>query len=316
MPPRFTGKISPAETGSVEMSLASTIASERRSNGQAIAIIGVGVLCLVVNDAIAKWLLAFYAPLQIVFIRNLLATPIILAILLSVFGPGGLRTRHLGTHALRGLFLVGGAATFFLALKSLPLAEATALFFAAPIFITALSVPLLREHVGWRRWSAVIAGFAGVLIIVRPGAAAFEPASLLAVATALLYAFAMIAVRWIDRSEGVWTMTLYVVLFPMLFSGLVVIPQWQVPELSHLPVFLGMALFGTSGIALVSHAFRLAPAAIVAPFEYTALIWATLLGWLFWNEIPGIWTYAGAAVIIASGIYIVIRETRKAGVGE
>jgi drug/metabolite transporter (DMT)-like permease len=106
------------------------------------------------------------------------------------------------------------------------------------------------------------------------------------------------------------------VLFPALFTGIAVIPQWQMPEPSHLPVFLGMAVFGTLGITLTSHAFRLAPAAIVAPFDYTALIWATLLGWLFWTEIPGIWTYAGAAVIVASGIYIVIRETRTARVAD
>jgi drug/metabolite transporter (DMT)-like permease len=298
------------------MSIALRHAAERRSNGRAIATICVGVLCLVVNDAIAKWLIAHYSPLEVVFVRNLFAAPLTAAIVLSVVGSAGLRTRHLWAHALRGLLLVGGAYTFFLALKALPLAEATALFFAAPIFITALSVPLLGEHVGWRRWAAVIVGFAGVLIIVRPGAVAFEPASLLAVATALLYALAMIGVRWIDRSESIWTMMFYVVLFPMLFSGLAVAPQWQTPQLSHLPVFLGMALFATLGMTLVSHAFRLAAAAIVAPFEYTALIWASLLGWLFWSEIPEIWTYGGAAVIIVSGIYIVIRETRKAGAGE
>jgi drug/metabolite transporter (DMT)-like permease len=173
-------------------------------------------------------------------------------------------------------------------------------------------VPILGEHVGWRRWSAVIVGFLGVVIIVRPGAAAFEPASLFAVAAALLYAGGMISVRWLDRSESVWTMMLYAVLFPALFSGLVVVPQWQMPDLAHLPIFLVMALFGTLGITLTSHAFRLAPAAVVAPFDYTALVWASGLGWLLWSEIPDAWTYAGAAIVIASGIYIVIRETRKA----
>jgi drug/metabolite transporter (DMT)-like permease len=295
------------------MRLASTDAIERRrSNGWAIAIMCVGVLCFVANDAIAKWLIVHYTPIEVVFVRNLLALPMIVAIVISAAGRTNLRTRHLGVHALRGLFLAGGACTFFLALESVGLAEATAVFFAAPIFIAALSVPLLAEHVGWRRWSAVLVGFAGVIIIVRPGAAAFEPASLFAVASALLYAVGMLAVRWLDRDESVWTMMLYAVLFPALFTGLVVLPQWQMPALSHLPVFLGMAVFGTLGITLTSHAFRLAPAAIVAPFDYTALIWATLLGWLFWSEIPGIWTYAGAAVIIASGIYIVIRETRTA----
>jgi drug/metabolite transporter (DMT)-like permease len=295
------------------MSVASRIENARRSNGEAIAVMCIGALCLVCNDAVAKWLTAHYAPLQIVFMRNLFAAPMILAVVLTFGGRTALRTRHLWVHALRGLLLVCGAWAFFLSLRTLPLAEATALFFAAPIVITALSVPLLGEHVGWRRWTAVIVGFAGVLIVVRPGAAAFQPASLLVVVTASLYALAMISTRWIDRSESVWTMMFYVVLFPMLFSGVAVSVQWQTPALSHLPITAAQAVFGTLGMTLISQSFRLAPAAIVAPFDYTALIWASLLGWLLWGEIPVIWTYAGAAVIVASGIYIVFRETMKRG---
>jgi drug/metabolite transporter (DMT)-like permease len=286
--------------------------NSRRSTGAGIATMCVGALCLVCNDAVAKWLTAHYEPLQIVFMRNLFAAPMILAVVLRFSGWSALRTSHLWVHALRGFLLVCGAWAFFLALRTLPLAEATAIFFAAPIFITALSVPLLGEHVGWRRWTAVVVGFAGVLIIVRPGAAAFQPVSLLVVVTASLYALAMISTRWIDRSEGVWSMMFYLVLFPMLFSGVVVPLQWQTPVPSHLPVVAVMAVFGTLGMTLISQAFRLAPAAIVAPFDYTALIWASMLGWLLWDEVPVIWTYAGAAVIVASGIYIVIRETWKA----
>lgn len=294
------------------MSLPVSATVAARSNGQAISVICIGIFCLVINDAMAKWLTAYYSPLQIIFMRNLLAMPMILVMVLCIGGRSLLRTHHLRTHALRGLLLVGGAYTFFLGLKFLPLAEATSLVFAAPIFITALSVPLLGEQVGWRRWAAVIVGFVGVLIIVRPGAAAFQPASLVVVVTAVLYALIMISARRIDQRESVWTLMLYVVLFPLLFSGLAVPLVWQAPQLSHLPQIFGMAVFGTLGMTLISQAFRLAPAAIVAPFDYTALIWASLLGWLVWGEIPGVWTYAGAAVIIASGIYIVIRETRQA----
>ena len=239
----------------------------------------------------------------------------IAAIVLFTGGWRALQTRHLRLHAARGLLLVGGAYSFFVGLKYLPLAEATSLIFAAPMFITALSVPLLREHVGWRRWAAVTIGFVGVLIIVRPGAAAFQPASLYVVATAALYALFMTAARWIDRRESFWTMMFYLVLFPMLFSGAIVPAVWQAVQMNHLALFLGMAVFGTLGMTLISQAFRMAPAAVVAPFDYTALVWASLLGWLFWGEIPGLWTYAGAAVIIASGIYIVARETRQAGAG-
>src|SRR3546814_9354531 len=146
------------------------------------------------------------------------------------------------------------------------------------------SADLLREHVGWRRWGAVIVGFAVVLIIVCPGATACQPASLYVVATAALYAFFMIAARWIDRREGFWTMMFYMVLFPLLFSGAIVATVWQTPELRHLPLFLGMAVFGTLGMTLITQGFRLAPAAVVAPFDYTALIWASLFGWLVWRS--------------------------------
>lgn len=293
------------------MTAASTGAEARR--GRAIATICVGVFCLVVNDAMAKWLTTHYDPLQIVFMRNLVALPMIAGIVLATGGRPALRTKNLRVHAWRGLLLVAGAYSFFVGLKHLPLAEATALIFAAPIFITALSVPLLREHVGWRRWAAVVAGFIGVLIIVRPGATAFQPASLFVVATAVLYALFMIGSRWIDRGEGFWTMMLYLVAFPLLFSAAVVHLVWRTPQWDHLPLFLGMAVFGTLGMSLISQAFRQAPAAIVAPFDYTALLWASLFGWLLWSEVPGVWTYAGAAVIIAGGIYIVFRETRADG---
>lgn len=291
------------------MSAVESVSDVRR--GRAIGTMCVGVFCLVVNDAMGKWLTAHYDPLQIVFLRNLLALPMIAAIVLATGGRPALHSKALRIHVWRGLLLVAGAYSFFAGLKYLPLAEGTALIFAAPIFITALSVPLLREHVGWRRWAAVVAGFVGVLIIVRPGAAAFQPASLFVVATAVLYALFMIGSRWIDSGEGFWTMMLYLAAFPLLFSGLIVPLVWQTPQWDHLPLFLGMAVFGTLGMSLITQAFRQAPAAVVAPFDYTALLWASLFGWLLWNEIPGAWTYAGAAVIVAGGIYIVAREARR-----
>lgn len=294
------------------MTLSTITARVARENRQAVAVMCIGILCLGINDALAKWLTNFYPPIQIIFVRNLLAMPMITAIVLYTGGSRALRTQHLGIHALRGLLMVGGAYSFFRGLQVLPLAEATSLIFAAPIFITALSVPLLRESVGWRRWAAVIVGFLGVLIIVRPGAAAFQPAMLFVVGTAMFYALGMISARWIGRGEDVWTMMFYIVLFPLLFSGLMVPFVWEPLDIAHLALFLGLAVFGTLGMTLITQAFRLAPAAIVAPFEYTALIWATVLGWLVWGDIPGLWIYVGAAVIIASGIYIVVRETRPA----
>ena len=283
-----------------------------RARGFAIALMCAGLLCLAVNDAIAKWFSPSYHPLQILFIRQMVALPMVLAAALALRGPASLKTKTPWLHALRGLLLAVAATCNFLGLRTLPLAEATTLILAAPFFITALSAPLLGESVGWRRWSAVIVGFLGVLIVVRPGIDAFHPAALYVLAAALLYALIMLSARWIDRGEGFLTMVFYFMLFATIFSGLGALPVWQPLRLEDLPLYLVMAVAGTLGITLVSQAFRLGPAAVVSPFEYSILIWASLIGWIVWREVPDAWTYLGAAVIAGSGLYILFRETRQA----
>lgn len=283
-----------------------------RETPLAIATICAGVAFLVANDAVAKLLTDRYSPIQIVFLRNLIAVPIIAAVILAVFGSAGLRSRHLPLHALRGALMVIGAWLYFTALIYLPLAEATALVFSAPIFITALSVPLLGEHVGWRRWGAVLLGFVGVLVIVRPGSAAFQLAALLPVGTALVYAIFMMSARWINRGERLWTMMLFAMLFPMIYAAPFAIANWAPVQAGDIALFVAVAVFGSLGLALIGQAFRMAPAAIVAPFDYTALIWATGLGWLIWGDVPMPWTILGAAIIVASGIIIILREARPA----
>lgn len=288
----------------------SLAALNTRETPLAIATICAGVAFLVANDAAAKLLTDRYTPIQIVFLRNLIAVPIITAIILTVFGSAALQTRHLRLHALRGALMVTGAWLYFTALIYMPLAEATALVFSAPIFITALSVPLLGEHVGWRRWGAVLLGFAGVLVIVRPGSEAFQLAALLPVGTALCYAVFMISARWINRAERLWTMMLFAMLFPMIYAAPFALVNWVPVQAADAALFVALAVFGSLGLALIGQAFRMAPAAIVAPFDYTALIWATGLGWLIWGDVPMVWTILGAAIIVVSGIIIILREAR------
>lgn len=277
----------------------------------AILTICAGVACLATNDALAKLLVDRYDPIQIVFFRNLIALPMVGALILVLIGRTGFATQNIRIHALRGLLMLGGAYSFFKGLETLALAEATALVFSAPIFITALSVPLLGETVGWRRWCAVLVGFAGVLIIVRPGGDTFQPASLYILATAVLYALFMISARLLGPRESMWTMMFYVMLFPMLYAAPLATTVWVPVLTADLPFFIAQAVFGALGITLIGQAFRLATAAIVAPFDYTALIWASLLGWFIWGDTPGIWTLTGAGVIVCSGIYIVYRESRQ-----
>lgn len=277
----------------------------------AILTICAGVGFLVGNDAVAKLLTDRYDPIQIILVRNMLALPMVAALVVALRGSQALRTRHLRLHALRGLLMMIGAWLYFSSLQYLPLAEATALVFSAPIFITALSVPILGESVGWRRWGAVLLGFAGVLIIVQPGTAAFQPASIMVLGTAVLYAVFMILARFIDRGESMWTMMFFVMLFPGIYAAPFAWAVWTPVLAADWPMFVLLAICGSLGITLIGQAFRLAPAAVVAPFDYTALIWAAGLGFLIWGDLPGAWTLVGAGVIVCSGLIIVFRETRQ-----
>ncbi|UIJ70844.1 DMT family transporter [Aurantimonas sp. HBX-1] len=282
----------------------------RRASLAGMAMMCVGVACLSVNDALAKALTATYSPLQILFLRNLVALPFAVLIAVRMGGTAALRSHRPVTHLMRGLLWISAAFLFFSSLKYLALAEATALVFVAPLFITAISALFLREHVGWRRWLALLAGFTGVLIAVRPGAAAFQPASLLPVGTALFYALLMISARWVDRRESVWTLLLYLTGAGALLSSLVVPFVWVPVQPADYWLFAAIALFGTAGMTLMTQAFRLAPAVVVAPLDYTALVCATVIGWLFWNELPDAPVFVGAAVIVASGVFTIWRENR------
>lgn len=292
------------------MDASSARAGTSRSVNRAILSVVVGIFCLCISDVFAKSLTGHYPPMQVIFLRNILATPLVLMILIATGRLGVLRTPHLGLHALRGLFSVGAAFAFFASLNHLPLAEATALGFAAPIFVTALSVPLLGEHVGWRRWLAVIVGFLGILIVVRPGAATFQPASLYPVAAAVFYALFMISARMMRRPESMWTVMFFITFFPLIYSTPLALSGWQPFQFAHTGLAIGIAACGTIGITLISLGFQQAPPAVVAPFDYTALVWASLFGFLIWGELPDAWTYAGSAVIVASGIFIILREGR------
>ncbi|MCD1645688.1 DMT family transporter [Aurantimonas coralicida] len=273
----------------------------------------VGVACLSMNDAFAKLLASDYSPLQILFLRNLIALPFAVLIALRMGGRGALHSRRPLAHLLRGVIWICAAFLFFSSLRYLGLAEATALVFVAPLFITAISALFFREPVGWRRWMAVLVGFSGVLIAVRPGAATFQPASLLPIATALFYALLMVSARWVDQRESVWTLMLYLTGAGTLLCAVLVPFVWAPVQAADLWLFAAVALFGTAGMTLITQAFRLAPAVVVAPLDYTALVWATVAGWLLWNELPDLPIFVGATIIVASGAFIIWRENKVRG---
>jgi drug/metabolite transporter (DMT)-like permease len=246
----------------------------------------------------------------VTFTRHLLA---LLPLNLLIWHEGGfkaLKTRRPGLHILRGLVLTGGSASFFLGLRYLGLAEATVLAFAAPLFITAFSMPLLGEPTGPHRWAAVVIGFLGVLIVVRPGAGAMTMAAFLPLFAAFCYALGMIATRRLSRTDGIAAIAIFGNLTTIVASSTLLTFGWKTPDLADLWAFVIMGLLGGSITFFMTLAYRLAPAAVVAPFDYTALVWAAAIGWLVWREVPDGFVWLGAAIIIASGLYILHRETR------
>ena len=250
-----------------------------------------GALLLVLNDAVAKWLVARYEPLQILFARSVLAVPLAAALAWRLGGRGALRSARPGVHALRGA--LGLLATV--------------------AFIASLAVPLLGERIGRRRAAALAAGFGGALIVVRPGAAAFQPAALLALGAAALYALVMLTARRVDPRDGMWTMMLHTTAFSALFASAALAMHWPAPRGADLALFAATALLGTLGVTLISQAFRMAPAALVEPFDYTAIVWAGLVGWVVWGAVPGPWTWLGAAVIVAGGLLLIRAEADAKG---
>jgi drug/metabolite transporter (DMT)-like permease len=204
--------------------------------------------------------------------------------------------------------LFASALLFFTALRGLPLAEVVAVFFTSPLFITALSGPLLGEAVGVRRWAAVLIGFIGALIMVRPGTEAFRLESLLVLTSALTFALALLLTRRLTRTET----DVALVTYTAVIAGLASLPfaglAWQAPSSGDLGLFALVGIAGGSGAYLLVVAFRNAPAAVVAPFDYSALIWASVFGWMLWREAPEPAVWIGAAIVATAGVYITRRE--------
>ncbi|WP_275289436.1 DMT family transporter [Halomonas elongata] len=271
-----------------------------------------GVLCLALGDAITKWLGETHSPLQLIFFRTLVSLPLIALIARFNGGLRKLSTRRPGIHLMRGLIFTGTMICFMWGLTLLPLAETTAIAFAAPLFVNLLSVPLLGERVDRTTLLATLLGFVGVLVVVRPGGSSFQPAALIVVGAAVFYALMMITARRYGDREHLWAMVFYTTLVPMLVSAASLPWVWQTPAPIHWPFFLLAGVLGVGAMIGLTLAFRYAPAALAAPFDYTALLWAVLLGWWLWDEVPDVWVFVGGTLIIVSGLVIAYHERRVA----
>lgn len=270
------------------------------------------VLFFSVMNVLAKLLMDRFPVNEVMFFRSLFALiPVCLVIHFANGFAATLRTRYPWGHLGRSMIGLSAMVATFWSFHLLPLGDAISLNFAAPLFLTALSVPLLGEKVGIHRWSAVLVGFVGVLIIVRPSGDVLNLGAMLALGGALCTAVAMITIRQLSRTELPNTIVFYFTLLTTVMTGLSLPVSWITPGPLDLMLLLATGLCGGCGQLMLTRAYSLAPAAVVAPLNYASLLLAVGFGWLLWGEVPTGTMAAGAAVVMASGLYILYRETQR-----
>jgi drug/metabolite transporter (DMT)-like permease len=266
-----------------------------------------------VMEGMVKWLSAGFPTVQIAFCRSVGALAVAAALIaLNGRGLAGLKTRRLRGHFWRSSIGFVSLLGFFYAYGAMPLADAIAIGFGAPIFMAALSVWLLAEKVGLHRWAAVFVGFAGVMLMIRPGQGAISPPALIALGATFLYALAMIQIRKLSTTESAGAIVFYFSLFSTLCSGIAMPFVWVAPGPLDALLLAGVGIIGGLAQLCLTQAYRLAPVSVVAPFDYVIILWGTLIGWFVWGDFPDALTFAGVGVVIASGLYILHREALKA----
>ncbi|MAQ37573.1 MULTISPECIES: DMT family transporter [Thioclava] len=262
------------------------------------------------HDVIIKHLGQTYSPVQIVFFAALLSFPLLSVILLNDKRGGSLRPVHPGWVVGRVVTTVVTGLCAFYAFSTLPLAQVYPLLFAMPLLVTVFSIPILGEKVGIHRWAAVILGLIGVVIVVRPGQADLAPGHFAAMTAAVTGALASVIVRKIGSEERSVVLLLSPLLGNVIVMAILLPFVWQPLQIGDLGLMAVIAIFGLTASFLQILAYRAGEAAIVAPMQYSQILWAVFYGWIIFHESVDIPTLVGAGVVILSGIYIVIRETR------
>jgi drug/metabolite transporter (DMT)-like permease len=262
-----------------------------------------------VMDLSIKQLSAWYPEIQVTFLRGAASLPLLI---LATGAQGKWRDlvpHRWDLHLLRGILGVLMLWLFVFAVKALSLADAYSLFMSAPLLMTVLSIPLLREHVGWRRWCAVLTGLVGVIIVLRPsGTSLITLGGLAAVGSALGYAISALTIRILSRTDTTAATVIWSLFFVAIISGGFCFSDWVPLQRAHVPWLLALGVSGAIGQHLITRAFSSANPAVLAPLEYTALAWGMLFDWLFWSTVPQLRMLTGALIIIASGTYVIHRE--------
>jgi len=290
-----------------------------------IGFLALGVVIFSVQDVIVKDLSGLYPVHEMLFIRSVVGFVPLALVISWTNGIGGFRVHP--AAVLRGVVHFFSYSVYYLALSALPLAETVTLYYTNPLIITALSVPFLGENVGWRRWSAVGVGFVGLVIVLQPGVTEIQPAMLLALLSACFYGVSMLITRRNAKTVSAPSFAIHSMVILAIcagLSGLVIgdgrfdgmddrsaqflLRAWSVPGWGDFLLLASCGLIAAVAFYLLSQAYRVAPASVITPFEYSSLPTAVLFGYLFWGDLPGAATWAGLALIVGAGLYIVHRE--------
>jgi drug/metabolite transporter (DMT)-like permease len=273
------------------------------------------VFCFSLMDASLKQLTSTYSVEQVGFFRGAAALPLVLAITAVRREWKLLIPARPWLHVLRGLMTVVTMYAFVYAVRVLSMAEAYTIFLAAPLLVTALSVPLLREQVGWRRWIAIAVGMIGALVMLRPtGTGLLTLGAMAALLSAFTYALGAILIRIASRTDSASATVFWTLLILTVAMALMSVRDWVPFQPHHWPIILLIAVTGTAGQILLTDAFRNCPAGVIAPFEYTALVWGVALDWFVWHVLPQERMFTGAAIVVGSGLYVIYRENRRSAI--
>jgi drug/metabolite transporter (DMT)-like permease len=293
----------------------------QNNTARGILFLCVGLFIFSLQDAIIKQVSGAYALTQVVGLRSLVGVPILLTLVQREVGWRALLAGGMGALVLRGLIMFGAYTAYYMAFPALPLADAVALYFTVPLFLTALAGPVLGEHVGWKVWTAVALGFGGVLVMLQPGSGLFEPAALLSLLAAALYGVSMLMARKLGNSQVASVMAFYQNILFLAGSTLAAIvlhlldihtathpsirflvSPWVMPTLHDTLLIASCGVIAALGTMFLTNAYRIAKTSIVTPFEYTGMLWAPLWGFLFFAEVPKLATLCGAAIIGVAGL--------------
>ncbi len=272
----------------------------------------VAVAMFVVMDSTSKYLTRFYPVTSVVWARYTFHTLLVVLVLGPRLGLSLVRTARPAAQLMRGLLLAVSTIFFVSALKHLPLAESSAIAFLAPVFVTILSVVVLKEKVGLARWIAVLCGFLGVLIIIRPGSGIFAWASLLPMCSAAFFASYQILTRRLAGLESAYTSIFYSGLVGTILLSIPLASAWTPPQTGfHMLLFVAVGVIGGFSHLVLIKAYNYAPASRLAPFSYTQLIWVAVAGYVVFGDFPDGWSLTGMAVLVASGLYTATHQLRS-----